>query len=48
VEPLGRGAGQLVDLDAALGGAVDDLVLHIGDVAHIGDVLGPVDMRSSR
>jgi hypothetical protein len=33
---------------AALGGAVDDLVLHVGDVAHIGDVVGPVDMRNSR
>jgi hypothetical protein len=44
VEPLGGGAGELVNLDPLLGRAVDDLVLHIGDVAHIGDVLGPVDV----
>ena len=36
--------GQLADRDAALGGARVDLVVDVGDVAHIGDVVGAVEM----
>ncbi len=36
--------GQLADRDAALGGARIDLVIDVGDVAHIFDVIGAVEM----
>ncbi len=42
--PLGGGRGDLVDRHAALLGAGDDLVVHVGEIAHIGHVIGPVDM----
>ena len=36
--------GQLADRNAALGGARIDLVVDVGDVAHIGDVFVAVEM----
>ena len=44
VEDLGRAVRQLADRDAALGGAGVDLVIDIGDVADIGNVIGPIQL----
>ena len=44
MKPLRRGPRQLVDRDPALARAVDDLVLYIGDVAHIGHMPRPEEM----
>ncbi len=43
---LGQAANRLVQRQAGifLGGARDDLVVDVGDVAHVGDVIGAVEM----
>ncbi len=43
-KPLGRLCRDLADRAAALGGAGVDLVIHVGEIAHIGHVIGAVDM----
>jgi hypothetical protein len=40
----GRAVGQGADRDAALEGAAVDLVVHVRDVARIGDRLGPIGL----
>ena len=44
VELARRGLGQLIDADAALGRPHDDLVVDVGDVAHVADVVGAVEV----
>jgi len=44
VKGLGGARGQLVDRLAAFVRGVDDLVLHVGDVARVGDVVRPIDV----
>ena len=41
VELACRARGELADGDPLLGRARIDLVVDVGDVAHVGDVLGP-------
>jgi pyruvate/2-oxoglutarate dehydrogenase complex dihydrolipoamide acyltransferase (E2) component len=41
---LGRAAGEPVDLLAVFQRRLDDLVFHVGDVAHVGYVLGAVEV----
>ena len=43
VELRRRALRQLADGDAFLGRARVDLVVHVGDVANIGDVIGPIN-----
>ena len=42
--PLRRLPRDLANAAPALGGACVDLVVHIGEVAHIGDMVRPIDM----
>ena len=42
--PLGRFGRDLADRPPGFGGLGVDLVIHVGEVAHIGDMFGPVDV----